>query len=265
MASNKDSIGNTLKVAIGLCLVCATVVSSAAVGLRSMQQANKLKDRKANILAAAGLMENDPDVNELYASRIIDRVIDLDSGEDVTDQVAEEFDGVANFDPIELAEANDDVHSDKLQDDPATIKRREKRAHVYIVKSSNTDDTPLMYVFPIRGKGLWSILKGFIALDSDLKTIRGITYYSHAETPGLGGEVDNPEWKSHWTQDKLLYNEKGEVAIQLVKTEWKDLPHNIDALSGATITCRGVEKMLRFWMGESGFGKYLEKLKADTN
>ena len=84
------------------------------------------------------------------------------------------------------------------EDDPATIKRREKRAHVYVVRTSKDDPTPLMYVFPIRGKGLWSILKGFIALDADLKTIRGITYYEHAETPGLGGEVDNPEWKSHW-------------------------------------------------------------------
>ncbi len=261
MASNKDSIANTFIVATLLCLICATVVSAAAVGLRSMQQANKLKDQKKNILAAAGLMENDPDVLELFDSRIIDRVIDLDTGEDVTDEIEEEFQGVANFDAIDYAESNNDEHSDKLENDPATIKRREKRAHVYIVKTSATDDTPLMYVFPIRGKGLWSILKGFIALDSDLNTIRGITYYSHAETPGLGGEVDNPEWKSHWTMDKRLFDENGKVAMRMVKTEWKDNPNTVDALSGATITCRGVEKMLDFWMGDSGFGPYLETLK----
>ena len=258
MASNKDSISNTLFVAIALCLVCATLVSTAAVGLRSMQQTNKLKDRKANILAAAGLMADGVDIEEMFSSRIIDRIVDLDSGEDVTS----EYESPADFDPIEFAESNNKEHSDKLKNDPATIKRREKRAHVYIVKASKDDDTPLMYVFPIRGKGLWSILKGFIALDADLKTIKGLTYYSHGETPGLGGEVDNPEWKSHWTQEKVLFNDSGKVAIKLVKGDWKDDPHAIDALSGATITCRGVEKMLNFWMGESGFGPYLKTLTA---
>jgi len=261
MASNKDSIANTLIVAVGLCLICATLVSTAAVGLRSMQQANKLKDRKKNILAAAGLMENDPDINELFEQRIQDRIIDLDSGKDVTD----EYESPGSFDPIELAESNDRENSDKLKVDPATIKRREKRAHVYIVKTSNTDNTPLMYVFPIRGKGLWSILKGFIALDADLNTIRGITYYEHGETPGLGGEVDNPEWKSHWTEGKELFDQSGNVAIKLVKTEWKNDPHAVDALSGATITCRGVEKMLNFWMGDSGFGPYLNSLTRQAS
>jgi len=261
--ASKDSIANTLIVAVGLCLVCATVVSTAAVGLRSIQDANKLKDRKANILAAAGLMENDPDVVALFDERIIDKVIDLDTGEDVSDQVVanEEFKSVADFDPIDFAESNNDEYSSKLEEDPATIKRRENWAHVYIVKTAKDDPTPLMYVFPIRGKGLWSILKGFIALDSDLNTIRGITFYSHAETPGLGGEVDNPEWKSHWTQNKLLFNESGDVAIKMVKADWKDNVHGIDALSGATITGRGVERMLEFWMSETGFGNYLVKLR----
>ncbi len=265
MVRNKNSITNTILVAVILCLVCATIVSAAAVGLRSMQQANKLKDRKANILAAAGLMENDPDVELLFGERILDRVIDLDTGEDVTDEVAAEFGDVANFDPIELAESNSKEHSEPLQDDPATIKRRENRAHVYIVKTGPDDPTPLMYVFPIRGKGLWSILKGFIALDADLKTIRGITYYEHGETPGLGGEVDNPEWKSHWTQGKKLYNDAGNVAIKLVKSDWQDSPYSVDALSGATITCRGVERMLDFWMGDSGFGTYLDRLSSAGN
>jgi Na+-transporting NADH:ubiquinone oxidoreductase subunit C len=260
MPSDKNSISNTLIVAISLCLVCASVVSVAAVGLRSLQQANKLRDRKANILAAAGLMEDGGDVEELFATRIVDRIIDLDSGEDVTD----EYPDPAAFDPIELAESNDATASEALQDDPATIKRRENRAHVYVVKTSADDPAPLMYVFPIRGKGLWSILKGFLALDADLQTIRGITYYEHAETPGLGGEVDNPEWKSHW-RGKRLFDDSGKVAIQLVKSEWEGTPSRIDALSGATITCRGVERMLDFWMGESGFGPFLDRLQPASS
>ena len=212
-------------------------------------------------MAAAGLMDDGTDITETFKSRIEDVVIDLNTGENVTAQVIEEFSSVANYDSIDLAESNNDQYSEILTDDPATIKRRENWAHVYIVKTSATNAAPLMYVFPIRGKGLWSILKGFIALDAkDMDTIKGITYYSHQETPGLGGEVDNPEWKSHWVGKKLFKDNK--IAIRLVKTDWKSSPYTVDALSGATITCRGVERMLDFWMGEQGFEKYIDNVKA---
>ena len=167
-------------------------------------------------------------------------------------QDSERYQNPGDYDQIEAAEGNDKSLFVELKDDPATIKTRENHSHVYVVKTSESDETPCMYVFPIRGKGLWSILKGFVALDADLTTIKGLTYYSHAETPGLGGEVDNPVWKSHWV-DKKLFNDQGEVAIQLVKSNWEENPHTVDALSGATITSRGVESMLAFWMGEQGF------------
>ncbi len=253
---NRDSIANTLFVASVLCLVCATLVSAAAVFLKPWQEANKLRDRKKNILAAAGLLEPGTEVNELFEQRIIDRIIDLETGEDVTDT----YDQPALYDQIDVAESNNEEASTKLAEDPATIKRRENHSHVYVVKSSATDETPALYVFPIRGKGLWSILKGYLALDADLQTIRGITYYEHGETPGLGGEVDNQNWKDHW-KGKLLFDEAGDVKIRLVKSGWEASPYTIDALSGATITSRGVEKMLEFWMGEKGFQPYLERLR----
>ncbi len=264
MVKNRDSISNTLMVAVGVCLVCATLVSVAAVGLRSMQQANKLKDKKKNILAVAGLMENDPDVNEVYDQMIIDRIIDLKTGEDVTEQfIADrsQYASIPEFDQIDVAESENAEEAHALKDDPATIKWQENHSHVYLVRTSPTDETPRMYVFPIRGKGLWSILKGFIALDADLETIEGITYYEHAETPGLGGEVDNPGWKASW-EGKLLYDENGKVAMRLLKSGAEDNPHAVDSLSGATITARGVEKMLQFWMADSGFGPYIENLTA---
>ncbi len=265
----RESITNTIIVAGGVCLVCATLVSVAAVGLRDAQTYNKLLDKKRNILLAAfgekrtRMMLETASVSEIFNKRFIDRIIDLETGQDVTN----EYPNPGEFDQVDAAESGDPQLSDRLKDDPATIKTREKRSHVYIVKTSESDETPLMYVFPIRGKGLWSILKGFIALDADLQTIRGITYYEHAETPGLGGEVDDPEWKSHWVGsegewvDKRLFDENGDVAIKLVKTDWKNDPHQIDALSGATITGRGVEKMLKFWMGEQGFGPFLQTLE----
>lgn len=259
MAVNKDSITNTLIVAIGLCLVCATCVSVAAVGLRSMQQENKLVDKKKNILSVAGLLDGDPNVKTTFDAFIIDRIIDLESGQDVTD----EYDNPSIFDQIDVAESKEEGQYRDLEEDPATIKTQETRSHVYIVKTSVEDETPVAYVFPIRGKGLWTVLKGFVALEADLKTIRGITYYEHGETPGLGGEVDNANWKQRW-QGKVLFDPSGKVAMKLLKSDWQDNPHAVDTLSGATITSRGVEKMLSFWMSDTGFGPYLKTLNPKS-
>ena len=117
-------------------------------------------------------------------------------------------------------------------------------------------------VLPIRGYGLWSTLRGFIALDYDsLKEtpdnveIKGITYYSHKETPGLGGEVDNPEWKSLWI-GKRVYDGAWDVKIECAKGASGE--YQVDSLSGATITSQGVTNMLQFWMGEEGFRPFLE-------
>ena len=84
-------------------------------------------------------------------------------------------------------------------------------------------------------------------------------FYSHAETPGLGGEVDNPNWRAQW-KDKNLYDDNGEVAIKVVKTGASG-KYQIDALSGATITSTGVNNLVRFWVGKNGFGKFLKTTK----
>ncbi|MEM9413564.1 MAG: NADH:ubiquinone reductase (Na(+)-transporting) subunit C, partial [Planctomycetota bacterium] len=120
------------------------------------------------------------------------------------------------------------------------------------------------YVFPIRGKGLWSILKGFIAVENDFQTIAGLTYYEHAETPGLGGEVDNTAWKASWV-GKAIYSDDGEVGIEVIKgIADADDKYAIDGLSGATITSRGVTNMLQFWLGPDGFGPYINNQKNSS-
>ncbi len=108
------------------------------------------------------------------------------------------------------------------------------------------------------------MLKGFIAIDADLKTIRGLAYYEQGETPGLGGEVDNPDWKAKWN-GKLLFDESGHPDIHLIKNADPSNKHAVDALSGATITSRGVEHMLQYWMGDQAFGPYLTKLRQKSS
>lgn len=252
---NKDSIGNTFFVIIALCLVCSALVSLAAVGLKPYQDKNKAIDKKKNILVVAGLYQPGGDVDEIFSSRIDDRIIDLETGKDVTDEYPN---GPASYDAEGSLEAEGKFIKLDPKNDKAVLKKRENRAHVYVIKTSASDATPQMYVLPIRGKGLWSTLKGFLALDVDLKTVRGLTYYEHAETPGLGGEVDNPEWKAKWPGKKAITDD-GQVVIRVMKVAAGDSA--VDALSGATITSNGVQNMIEFWLGPNGFGHYLKGLR----
>lgn len=251
-----DSREKTIFVAVALCLVCSILVSAAAVALRPMQEANKELDKRRNILQIGGLMEPGKSVDELF-KQIETRVIDIDSGE-YTDAVsAETYDQrVAAKDPA-MSEALD------KDTDIASIKRRAKYAPVYLVKEG---DALKRVILPIHGYGLWSTLYGFVALEADMKTISGFGFYQHAETPGLGGEVDNPKWKAMWP-GKQLFNEQGDVAIEVVKGNVdKSRPeavHQIDGLAGATLTSRGVQNLVRFWVGDKGYAKFLNNLREN--
>lgn len=251
---HKDSTANILIVAVTLCLVCSVVVSTAAVKLRPTQEANKVLDQKINILKVSGLWKEDEDIDQLF-SAIDARIVDLDSG-----NYYENID-IESYDQRKAAKTNE--LSIKLDDeiDVANINRRANYAKVYLVNESGRTDR---YVFPVHGYGLWSTLYGYVTLESDLNTIYALKFYDHRETPGLGGEVDNPKWQNIW-KGKKLFDESGELAINVIKGNV--VPGNakesyqVDGLSGATLTSNGVTNMFRFWMGEQGFGKFMQQLK----
>lgn len=253
----RDSVSWTLIFATGLCVICSLMVSSAAVALRTQQDQNKELDRKQNILRAAGLLENgaDADIDELF-EKIETKIVDLETGEYVTDISPDQFDQrKAAADP----QRSVDIPAGQ---DVAGIKRREKRSAVYLVRENGKLKT---LVLPVYTKGLWSTMYGFLALESDLDTVKGLGFYEHGETPGLGGEVDNPNWKELWV-GKEVFDESGEIALRVIKgtvnPDSPDASHQVDGLSGATITSRGVTNLLDYWLGAGGFGPYLSKLKA---
>ncbi|WP_339643152.1 Na(+)-translocating NADH-quinone reductase subunit C [uncultured Porticoccus sp.] len=254
MASN-DRISKVLTVAVALCLVCSVVVSSAAVLLRDAQEANKARDKKSNILAAAGLLEPDMSVEEQF-EKIEVKMVDIATGK-FTDVVSPD-----TYEQRKAAKNPELSVSLSKEEDVAGISRRAKYAVVYLVR--NGDDLEKV-VLPVRGPGLWSTLYGFIAIEGDLNTVAGLGFYEHGETPGLGGEVDNPLWKDNWP-GKKIYGEDGEVQLTVIKGSVdKSRPeaiHQVDGLSGATLTTRGVDNLIEFWMGENGFGKFLSNLKA---
>jgi Na+-transporting NADH:ubiquinone oxidoreductase subunit C len=259
---DKDSLANTFVVALALCLVCSVIVSSLAVALKPIQQANKELDIRQNILRAAGMLPSDSNqsedgrsVEELFAEFTV-RAVDLDTG-----RYRDDVD-VATFDPIRSAKDPDGSVELTPEQDVATLRRRENTSLVYIKRNEDGIDK---VVIPVRGYGLWGTLYGYLALEGDLQTIAGLGFYQHKETPGLGGEVDNARWKASWNGVKL-YGSTGEPAVSLVKTRSADsstaAAFEVDALSGATFTTKGVESLINFWTGDLGFGPYIERLKS---
>ncbi len=254
-----DTIRKTLLVAALLSVVCSVIVSSAAIMLRANQQKNKALDKKKNILEVAGLLEEGKSVDELF-QRFEARIVDLATGE-FTDEVK-----AADFDQRKAAKDPEASIAIAKKADLAGIKRRSKLALVYLER--DPDGNLQQLIIPVHGKGLWSTLYGFIALDSDLKTIRGFGFYEHGETPGLGGEVDNALWKAQWV-GKIAFDEAWQTRITVLKGKVNPaspMAHfQVDGLSGATITARGVRDLLKYWLGEDGFGPFLAKIRISSS
>lgn len=246
-----DSVPKTVFTAVTLCLVASMIVSATAVALRPIQEINALKDKQINILQVAGIYDPAEDVTAAFGA-FEPQVLELASG-----TFTDKFDP-ATFD--DRAAADDPATSVALSEDPAGIGRQAQYVTVYLLRDAAGEIDKV--ILPIHGYGLWSTLYGFIALEENANDIFGLQFYEHAETPGLGAEVDNPRWKALWNGKKLA-DDSGALQITVAKTvpaAGKD--YHIDALAGATLTTVGVDNLVKFWMGEDGFGPFLENLKA---
>lgn len=251
---------HTVAFSAAVCVVCALLVSTAAVTLRERQSANAELDRRRNVLAAAGVIgdgeaPSPAEIEERFADFEV-VAVDLRTGRE--DRAFE----TRGYD-ARRAQA-DATASQAVPRNDAQITRIPHYLLAYL-KRDAAGRLELL-VLPIEGKGLWSTMYGYLALGPDLRTVRGLTYYQHGETPGLGGEVDNPRWKALWP-GRDVFDEEGRPAIEVVRGRAGPPdtdPHRVDGLSGATITSRGVTAMLRFWLGEQGFGPYLERLRQEV-
>ena len=213
--SKRDSVRNTLTVAIGVSFVCSILVAATAILLKPVQEKNAEEFRQRIILEVAGLMQPGGDIATLFQA-IDSRTVELGNGEMAT---------------------------------------------VYLVRQR---DELQQVILPVHGPGLWSTMYGYLALAADGNTVRGLRFYSHAETPGLGDQVDNPDWREQWV-GKHVYDANGESRIEVIrgKVQDEESPFEIDGLSGATLTGRGVTQLVRYWTGPQGFGPYLQRLQAD--
>jgi Na+-transporting NADH:ubiquinone oxidoreductase subunit C len=252
--SNRYIIG----FACAVCLVCSIVVSTSAVALRERQDRNKVLDRQTQVLVVAGLLEpgqpaSPEEVERLFDESIRTSVIRLETGE------LEASVDAATYDQRKAAK--DPATSQTAPANSAGITRLPTYSLVY---QRVEDDEVQSLILPIEGKGLWSTLYGFIALATDTTTIEGITFYEHGETPGLGGEIDNPGWKSTWV-GRQAYDESWQPAVEVIKGiagPVADDPYRVDGISGATLTARGVSDLVRFWLSSDGYGPYLDGFRA---
>lgn len=244
--------------AVTVCLVCALFVAGSAVGLKDRQEANILLDRQEKVLTVAGLIKDGEHLSReqiasTFDANIKQKVIDLKTGE-----ANPEING-STFD--QHAAASDPKTSYPAPENASKVRRLPNHALVFDVVEKGELKA---LILPIEGYGLWGTLYGYIALAPDARTIVGITFYKHKETPGLGGEVDNPRWKAGWP-GRLAFDDRGNPKIGVKKGvagSIKEDPYNVDGLSGATITSRGVTSLVRFWLGSDGFGPYLANYRA---
>ena len=239
---------NKLIIPLIACIACAVVVSFTAVSVRFEQNLNKENEKKEKILAAAGISTTS--VKEEF-EKIKTLYVDFQSNELVSVE--------DSYDHIKASMSLEGSSLVPKEDDIAILKRRENIAPLYVWYDSENKIQKV--VLPIRGYGLWGTLYGYLSLDSDLNTIKGIEYYDHKETPGLGGEVDNPAWKSDWN-GKKVYSDEGNVMLYVTKGPSTN-DYEIDGISGATLTSNGVTNMIKYWLGSDGFGPVLQKLRSE--
>ncbi len=191
---DRDSISNTLIIAIGLSLVCSIIVSSAAIVLKPKQAENEELFRQQIILEVAGLMEPDGDIGELFEA-IESRTVDLETGD-----YADDGDPELNVSiPGEL--------------DIAGIGQRPRHVPVYLVRDGDSIE---QIILPVYGKGLWSTMLGYLAVGPDGNTIKGLRFYTHGETPGLGDQMDKESWRAQ-VAGKKIYGDSDEPVIRVIK------------------------------------------------
>ncbi len=249
-----DSPGKALGMALGVALVCALLVSVTAVGLRPHYLANLEAERMAqlgSVIEAVSAV-----TGEIAAKDIETRVVALASGRYSDTLDANTYDArKAATDPSNSVVIPPDL-------DIAGINRRARHATVFIVRGPG--GAVRLLILPVHGSGYQSALYAFLAIKADTSTVLALKFYQQGETPGMGGRIQDPAWEALWA-GKQIADEAGTVRIGVARGKVApgsdDAAYQVDGISGATRTSVGVHRLLRFWLGDFGFGPYLDRVR----
>lgn len=254
----QHSTGYIIGFTAAVCLVCSVFVAGSAVSLKERQDANVLLDRQKKVLTVSGLMKDGDDlsaaeIGQLFDERVKPFAVDLATGLYNDEIDANSYD--------QQKASKDPAASREAEPNPAKVRRVPTVGVVFQVNNEAGELDSI--IVPVEGAGLWSTLYGYLALAPDTRMIKGITFYEHGETPGLGGEVDNPRWKSRWA-GRMAFDDRWNPKITVIKGAAgppEKAPYEVDGLSGATITARGVSYLVQYWIGDNGFGPYLANVR----
>ncbi|AQS37420.1 NADH:ubiquinone oxidoreductase, Na(+)-translocating, C subunit [Shewanella psychrophila] len=255
MALKKDSVVGTMIFIISLSLLCSFMITGTAELLKERKLVKKRDELKRYVLMASDVdIQGEKDFRTIFEKSVTPVIINLDSGE----IEALERTQVMDFD--ERMAAINPEKSRKPKKDTARIRSRADEVRVFKVFDEQGELSSV--VMPIYGKGLWSIIYGYVALKPDFNTIENIVFYEHGETPGIGDFLNETEWTDKF-RGKQIFDDKGKAVLKIVKGGAKEGDiHGVDAVSGATMTGRGVQRSIQFWFGNEGFKVFLDKLKA---
>ncbi len=249
---NDDSI-KVFGVAILVAMISAIFVSTAAVALKPLQDAHLEAERAARM---AQMLDTLPGMREVMEEAGVDtletRVVELATGAFATNIDPADYDlEAATGDPEQSTAIPPDV-------DVAGLRRRANHAPVHLLER---DGTLLLIVLPVEGTGYQSTIRAMLALEPDLNTIAALTITEQGETPGIGARVEDPAWLALWPGTQVA-DENGNIVISVVRGTATG-PYEVDAISGATVTSNGVANMLRYWLGDHGYGPFLDRLATE--
>lgn len=256
MSKMKDSIFGTFLVAFVTCAVCSIFVASAAVLLKPIQEKNAELFKNKNILIACGLVQKGESVTAEKCQELLNQVrivkVDLSLG-----TIVEEGAEALKYD--ERTAAKTPGESVKISGSPYKVGLPTRGRYGLAFVATNPETKETRIVLPIVGKGLWSQMSGFVALDSaDMNTVKCLLFYEHGETAGLGGEVENPNWTAKWVDKKAF--DGNTPAIKVVKGTGMD-EFQVDGISGATLTCNGVTGTVDYWLAQ--YQPFLKRLAEE--
>ena len=233
---NTQSNTYTFLYAAIMVVIVAAVLSFTSLSLKDRQNMNKEIEKKQNILKAVNVASTPANAVELFDKYIVEAIIVNSEGEVKSNDKAETF-------KVELKKEN-------------KVELAKRKLPVYVFKKEGIGEK---LIIPVRGKGMWGPIWGFISMEPDRKTIYGATFDHKGETPGLGAEISKAEFQKPFT-GKQIFDESGVfTSLKLVKGTASNTPHAFDAVSGGTVTSKGLEAMLQDNL--SSYEKFLKSSK----
>ncbi len=247
LALPNESRTKTLVMAFLVSAVCAALVSGATVLLRPIQAANRAAEEQARI---ADLLAGIPGMAALLeqsGGTLSTVVIDLDRGRAAEGITPATLDA-ALADPANWTALDPGA-------DLAGLGHRPDFVQVFLLRDGETVSLALL---PVTGQGYGGRIDAILALRGDMNTIAGIAVTGHSETPGLGGRIAERSWQASFP-GTLVRDEAGEVRFRVARGPASGV-HEVDGITGATRTGRGVTGMVRFWLGPDGYGPLIEAI-----